>query len=49
MSGFDEPETGKELNESLIIELGEIAKVNELEIVSLTNIGKMLKKVLQAL
>lgn len=49
MSGFDEPETGEELNGSLITELEEIVKVNELEIAYQTNSGKMLKKVLQAL
>lgn len=49
MSGFSEPETGEELNGSLITELEEIAEENELEIASPPNCGEMLKKVLQAL
>lgn len=49
MSGFDEPKTGEELNESLIMELEEIALVNELKIATPPHCGKMLRNVIRAL
>ena len=49
MSGFDEPETGEELNQSLITELEEVAEINELEVKSVSNCGKMLKNVIRSL
>ena len=49
MSGFDEPETGEELNQSLIMELEEVAEINKLKVKSVPNYGKMLKNVIRSL
>lgn len=49
MSGFDEPETGEELNQSLISELEEVAERNDLELKSVPHCGRMLKNVIRLL
>lgn len=49
MSGFDEPKTGEELNQSLITELEDIAEDNDLEIPASNQCGRMLKNIIRAL
>ena len=49
MSGFDEPESGEELNQSLIREMEEVSEKNGLGVKPEPNCGKMLKNVIRSL